>query len=616
MGSRDFRKILHVDLASRSSKLIEVPGQSLVPISLLLANYYASDTQFTEKKSADFLVIGRGVLSGNPGVGLAVATFTGISPQSGKLIEAKVEGRLASRLRSLELDCIVLFGRAQSLTGLRIEKSPSGIEVKFEDSSHLVGASVWETMKQTKKKNETLVAIGKAGEDEKVCASVVCDFGFPTQTGGVGAILGRLKIKYMALEDLPQVPAGRMSKQISYEYLSGIKAGNILSKYHFDPPGFGIFVSSTLSGYLAGGNFATRLPKITETFTPDDFTAKVLETDESCCPGCVQNCLKIIGAESDLNTDGYRVHQLGITAFASQWGDCDSERALRFNSYCHEIGVEHLYVSALLTQENPNHEQSVEAIVDEVINKALNNQAYTVKSMPLPPFDPRGNQGLGLAMALNPTGPRYDVIEHDLDFDPNWSWNRHNIFGEEFGIPEGGLPIATLDSRRFPAIVEIWKLWSALDALGVCIFASPPTRDLRLSHIYSLSDEIVGVELDRDSLFSLGLTRLCLQRLLNGALGAKASEDDLPEYFFTNPIDADLKGADASIFGNEDTSNILNSDLYSAALSRSDFLEARSHIYTEFGWSEDRYIDRTHPIAKVALELQQQFNSAIEKLAI
>jgi hypothetical protein len=107
-----------------------------------------------------------------------------------------------------------------------------------------------------------------------------------------------------------------------------------------------------------------------------------------------------------------------------------------------------------------------------------------------------------------------------------------------------------------------------------------------------------------------------LQRLLNGALGAKASEDDLPEYFFTNPIDADLKGADASIFGNEDTSNILNSGLYSAALSRSDFLEARSHIYKEFGWSEDRYVDRTHPIAKVALELQQQFNSAIEKLAI
>ena len=115
MGSRDFRKILQVDLTSRSSKLIELPQQSLIPVSLLLANYYASDNEFTTKKSSDFLVIGRGVLSGNSGVGLAVATFTGVSPQSGKLIEAKVEGRLASNLRSLELDCIVLTGRADSL---------------------------------------------------------------------------------------------------------------------------------------------------------------------------------------------------------------------------------------------------------------------------------------------------------------------------------------------------------------------------------------------------------------------------------------------------------------------------------------------------------------------
>jgi aldehyde:ferredoxin oxidoreductase len=616
MGNRDFRRILQVDLKSRSSKVIEVPHQSLLPVSLLLANYYASDNQFTEMMNEDFLVIGRGILSGNSGVGLAVATFTGISPQSGRLIEAKVEGRLASRLRSLELDCIVLIGRANSLTGLRIEKSTSGIDVKFEESSHLKGASVWVTINQTKKKNETLVAIGKSGEEEQVCASVVCDFGFPTQTGGVGAILGRLKVKYLALEDLPQVTPGRLSKQISTEYLSGIKAGNILSKFHFDLPGFGVFVNSTLSGYLAGGNFATRLPKITETFSPDDFTAKALEGNESCCPGCVQNCLKIIGAESSSNTDGYRVHQLGITAFASQWGDCDSDRALRFNSYCHEIGVEHLYVSALLIQENPNRELSVESIVDEVVNKTLNGQARSVKNMPLPPFDPRGNQGLGVAMALNPTGPRYDVIEHDIDFDPNWSWNRHNVFGEEFGIPEGGLPVATLDSRRFPAIVEIWKLWSALDALGVCIFASPPTRDLRLSHIYAMTDEITGIALDREGLFSLGMTRLCLQRLLNGALGATASEDDLPGYFFTNPIDADMKGADAPIFGNQETSNILNSGLYSAALSRSDFLKARSHIYTEFGWGEENYVDKLHPIAKSAIEIQQRFNSAIRNLAI
>ena len=164
--------------------------------------------------------------------------------------------------------------------------------------------------------------------------------------------------------------------------------------------------------------------------------------------------------------------------------------------------------------------------------------------------------------------------------------------------------------------MEIWKLWSALDALGVCIIASPPTRDLRLSHIYAMTDEIAGVTLDRESLFSLGLTRLSLQRLLNGALGATSSEDDLPDYFFTTPIEADMMGADAPIFGNEDTSNILNSGLYSATLSRTDFLKARAHVYKEFGWGDEKYIDKSHPISKAALELQGQFNATIEKLTI
>jgi len=614
MEGKSYRKILRVDLAAKKFKLLEIDHHSLVPVSVLLANYCASNEDFTQRKNSDFLVIGRSTLSGNAGVGLAVATFTGISPQSGKLIEAKVEGRLASQLRALELDCIVLVGRADLLSGLRISKAASGVEVKFEDSAHLSGASVWTTTQQMRKPGESLIAIGSAGEQEMVSASAVCDFGFPTQTGGVGAILGKLRVKYVSIEGLPQVAPGTMSKQISYEYLSGIKAGNILSKFHFDPPGFGVYVNSTLSGYLAGGNFATRLPEITESFDPNAFTAKVLDVSESCCPGCVQNCLKIIGADSTADSDGFRVHQLGITVFSSQWGDCDTERALRFNSYCHEIGVEHLYISALLSQEKPSAELPVETLVDQVVDKTLDNQARVVKKMPLPPFDPRGNQGLGVAMALNPTGPRYDVIEHDIDFDPNWSWNRHSIFGEEFGIPDGGLPVATLDSRRLPAIVEIWKLWSALDALGVCIFASPPTRDLRLSHIYAMTNEITGIDLDRERLFSLGLTRLCLQRLLNGVLGATADEDDLPDYFFNTPINADMKGVDKPIFGNQDTSNVLNSGLYSAALSRENFHTARAHVYQEFGWSEREYVDKSHPIAKEALKIQRVFNDKLERL--
>jgi aldehyde:ferredoxin oxidoreductase len=129
-----------------------------------------------------------------------------------------------------------------------------------------------------------------------------------------------------------------------------------------------------------------------------------------------------------------------------------------------------------------------------------------------------------------------------------------------------------------------------------------------------MTNEITGIDLDRESLFSLGLTRLCLQRLLNGVLGATADEDDLPDYFFNTPINADMKGVDTPIFGNQDTSNVLNSGLYSAALSRENFLTARAHVYHEFGWSEREYVDKSHPIAKEALKIQRVFNDKLERL--
>lgn len=91
-------------------------------------------------------------------------------------------------------------------------------------------------------------------------------------------------------------------------------------------------------------------------------------------------------------------------------------------------------------------------MVRQVSKKRLRKQAHQIKGMAIPPWDARGNQGLFLAMALNPTGPRYDVIEHDIDFDPEWAWQRHVDYGVEFGIPVGGLRLGTLNKTARKAL--------------------------------------------------------------------------------------------------------------------------------------------------------------------
>lgn len=594
-------KILYVDIEKRKFHLREVQNEKiLVPVSIPLTSYIFDQPNPDSGPNLDFIVIGIGLLGGRSGVGLSVATISGISPQSNGLIEAKVEGKLASSLRSLDLDAIAVVGTFAELSGLHITKKAGVIDVQFKNANALTGKSVWETTKAVSSaKNDTILAIGPSGENQSKFASVVSDYGFPTQSGGIGAIFGRLGIKYIHISPQDFVPPTFIVKQISAEYLDGIKAGNQLSQIHYDPPGFGMWgEGEPLVGYHAVDNFAPTLKSMPAHIDGEEYRKYLKIPEDGSCPGCPQNCLKDYRVdENKVPRNGGRLHQLAVTVFFNQWGERNQTRALEFNAYCHEIGVEHLYVSALMVQEIPDSSLPIPDLVNSVLDAELDSSAHTIKKMPIPPFDPRGSKGLGVAMSLNPTGPRYDVIEHDIDFDPQLSWERHSIFGEEFGLPEGGLPLATMDERRLPSISQIWQLWSAMDALGVCIYASPPTRDLRLSHVMAMVKSITNIEVDREEIFLAGKLRLAFQRELNFALGMTSDDDLLPSYFFDVPINAQE----------------LDTGVSKASLGRDEFERARAYIYRELSWGEETGVTRGSDVWKEMNFLQHSFSEAMNK---
>ena len=595
-------KILYVDIEKRKFHLREVQSEKiLVPVSIPLTSYIFDQSNPESGPNLDFIVIGIGLLGGRSGVGLSVATISGISPQSNGLIEAKVEGKLAASLRSLDLDAIAVVGTFAELSGLHITKKSGVIDVQFKNANALTGKSVWETTKAVSSaENDTILAIGPSGENQSKFASVVSDYGFPTQSGGVGAIFGRLGIKYIHISPQDFVPPTFIVKQISAEYLDGIKAGNQLSQIHYDPPGFGMWgEGEPLVGYHAVDNFAPTLKSMPAHIDGEEYRKYLKIPEDGSCPGCPQNCLKDYRVdENKVPRNGGRLHQLAVTVFFNQWGERNQTRALEFNAYCHEIGIEHLYVSALMVQEVPDSSLPIPDLVNSVLDAELDSSAHTIKKMPIPPFDPRGSKGLGVAMSLNPTGPRYDVIEHDIDFDPQLSWERHSIFGEEFGLPEGGLPLATMDERRLPSISQIWQLWSAMDALGVCIYASPPTRDLRLSHVMAMVKSITNIEVDREEIFLAGKLRLAFQRELNFALGMTSDDDLLPSYFFDVPINAQE----------------LDTGVSKASLGRDEFERARAYLYRELSWGEQTGVTRGSDVWKEMNSLQHSFSEAMNEV--
>ena len=565
-------KVVLIDLSDFSHNEIEINlSNPLMPVSVPLVAALAGNIS-----GNNFIVISKGILGGKNGVGLSDAMISAVSSQSGGLIESKIQGKLANALNSIGIDAIAITGSSKSLTGVEITDC-GFLEFNFPKAKRLKGLSVWETIEKVQRENTlTTLTISKFGEKQVLSSSVVCDYGFATSQGGLGAVFGRMNLKYLSISGTTDSSVNPGVKQVTDKYISGLES-NPLTKSEHDAPGFGVWANSSLVGYMAGKNFGQDLPQVVENFNPSAFLPYLKDDGVNSCPGCPQQCLKSYLVH-DGPVDGGRQHQLSITALLSQYGEGDVKKLIEFNSYCHEIGVEHTYIAALLSQEKINSMKSVKKMVNKVAAKRLKSGFNQIKGMAIPPWDGRGNQGLFLAMALNPSGPRYDVIEHDIDFDPGWAWSRHVEFGKEFGIPEGGLPLGTLDKRREKSIGDLWLLWSALDALGVCIYAAPPTRELQSSDIFDLIKSITGVQTNLDKLFELGLARLAIQRDINNRLGVDPKSDTLPDIFFEQPI----KSPGARLNG--------------AVIDRNEFLFMRSAIIKRLQWKEDGGGDKTASI--------------------
>lgn len=487
----------------------------------------------------DFLIIARGILAGRSMVGSAVATLTAVSPQSGGVLESKIEGPLAHGLSSLGVSAIVVIGASTRPTGLVIQGSMPRTSITWVDSVAPPEATVWETDDLVRlSPDDTVVTTGKWGMAKHKAASIVTNQGYPSAQGGLGAVMGELNIKYIHCHDGEWSLDPRVSeKTLTEEYASRIDS-NPLTQSERDYPGFALWPTASLHGYAASGGFSSHPSTGLTDFSADSFLPFAVDKGESACPACPQSCLKAFSADPAQPVAGGRAHQLGMAAFAIQGDRPDAESVIAFNALCHCIGVEHLFAEEVLRGMGPFTPGTLADILDQRLGAldASPHSALHVKGMVLPPFEPRSNQGLAVGWALNPSGPRYDVLEHDIDFDRDFVSEERAARGKDFGFPAEGLSLGTLDERRHRPVVELWLCWSALDAIGICEYAAPPTRELTVGGICSLVAERIKAPFTTEDLYQLGLIRLGLFKDINDRLGLSEALDTLPDLFFDAPL--------------------------------------------------------------------------------
>ena len=202
----------------------------------------------------------------------------------------------------------------------------------------------------------------------------------------------------------------------------------------------------------------------------------------------------------------------------------------------------------------------------EQIGGGAEQFALHVKGVEMVPFEPRTQTNLALGYATAPIGPRYEICEHDWDYDTKVGWPHAMEGSRTLGILQR-IPMGYLGPDKVRNFKALNDVWSGADALDLCLFAVAPTRILRLDEMAELLAAVTGWDTSGYEIMRFGERRNHLMRVYNLREGLTAADDTLPDRFFDDPIS--------------------EGNWAGTRLDRQRFHEAIRTYYQMMGWDED-----------------------------
>jgi aldehyde:ferredoxin oxidoreductase len=521
------------------------------------------------------LIFASSVMAGQPYVGLASLAVCAKSPLTNGMGETHVEGPFSSSFKESGFDVIVIKGRSATPVTLKINKG----EVSFVDASAYWGKTVDHAVDQLEAefgKEISTAVIGTAGENLVRFASIVTNRSFQASRMGMGAVMGskNLKALVIAKGEKPRVADPALADELTRKYKERI-ASNPLSDWQYQPPGFAAWVHTHgLDAALCTKNFRESAFAGVENFTPEEFMKRF--QGESPCPGCPNNCFKLFTPESLASEAGLlkasAMHQEITASMGANIGNADLDFLFESNILCNTLGMDptslgYVISMAIECLENGIAIDSIDAsltwgdtaglrtliheiaartgagdLLAEGVKRASASLgpesahfAMHIKGLEMCVAEPRTQTNLALGYATAPIGPRYNICEHDWDYDIELGWP-HTMQGSNTLVILERIPMDYLGPKKVRNYKALSNIWSATDALCVCVFAAPPTRSMTVEEMGTLLGAITGWETSSYEVMAFGERRIHLTKVFNVREGLTAAEDTLPERFFTDPI--------------------------------------------------------------------------------
>ena len=197
-------RLLRVDLTNRRFEVETIAPGWLKPV---IGGRAANSKRLEQELGPDcdplgpenLLIVGVGPLTGSLLPASAYFTITAKSPLTGILGYSSAGGQFAAEMRATGFDQIVISGAADALCYLLVTEEG----VRFVDCPELAGKTVLETTSAVRRAQRDpaveVAAIGPAGENKVLYASVVSSGNRVCGRTGMGAVMGSKNLKAVAV---------------------------------------------------------------------------------------------------------------------------------------------------------------------------------------------------------------------------------------------------------------------------------------------------------------------------------------------------------------------------------------------------------------------------------
>ncbi|MEE8480237.1 MAG: aldehyde ferredoxin oxidoreductase family protein [Desulfobacterales bacterium] len=503
------------------------------------------------------------------------------SPQTGTVFETNVGGSFGPELKFAGYDGIIIKGRADSPTYLKIEDD----QVSLENGEALSGKGIFETencLKEAIGSSEAkTLAIGPAGENLVVYSCVGTETYRQMGRGGAGALFGSKKLKGIVCRGTGGVRVADM--QAFIERINHHKETNLLTEDNLWVKTDGtanLMDEISDMGAHPTRNYTYGVNENVQAINSDAIKAAKL-ADRACvsCPMACGKFTHINGAEME----GPEYETLCLAGSNCEINDL--EQIIRFNRLCDDLGLDTISCGNVvgfamdLTEKNRRdfglrfgEPEDYLKIVSEIAtlstergkdlamgSKRLAEKyeaqdlSTEIKGLEFPAYEPRGNYGMGLSYATSERGACHMRAFTMYDEDP-------------FDIE--ALAHSVVGGQNFNTIK-----WS----MCFCDFWGTMKPEI----MADLLTAGLGEEINPEQLDEAGERIWNLTRLFNLKAGFGADDDNLPQKIMNQPLE---KGPNAG-----------------KVFKKEDFEHAKAMYYKLRGWDE-RGVPSQKKLAELGLD--------------